>query len=42
MNFQDVVIIAVALAMDAFGVILGIGLNSSLQKKHKLKLFKQF
>lgn len=42
MNFQDVVIIAVALAMDAFGVILGIGLNSSLQKKHKLKFVISF
>lgn len=42
MNFQDVIIIAIALAMDAFGVVIGIGVNSSLQKKHKIKFVISF
>lgn len=42
MVFQDVIIIAIALAMDAFGVTLGIGLNSSLQKNNKIKFIVSF
>ena len=37
MNISDVIIIGIALAMDAFGVTLGIGINPILNKKHKIK-----
>ena len=36
MNFLDVVLIGLALAMDAFGVSLGIGINPSVIRKQKL------
>ena len=36
MNFLDIILIGLALAMDAFGVSLGIGINSSVIKKQKL------
>lgn len=42
MNLYDVVLIAIALAMDAFGVTLGIGLNSILKKEHKIKFVLSF
>ena len=42
MNLYDVIIIAIALAMDAFGITLGIGLNPLLKKKHKLKFILSF
>lgn len=42
MNLYDVVIIAIALAMDAFGVTLGIGLNPIIKKKHKIKFVLSF
>ena len=32
MNLYDVIIIGIALSMDAFGVTLGIGLNPILKK----------
>lgn len=42
MNIYDVIIIGIALAMDAFGVTLGIGVNSILNKKHKIKFILSF
>ena len=36
MNFLDVVLIGLALAMDAFGVSLGIGINKEVIRKQKL------
>jgi putative Mn2+ efflux pump MntP len=42
MNLYDVVIIALALAMDAFGVTLGIGLNPIIRKKNKIKFVLSF
>ena len=42
MNIYDVVIIGVALAMDAFGVTLGIGINPILNKEHKIKFILSF
>ena len=42
MNLYDVVLIAIALAMDAFGVTLGIGLNPILKKEHKVKFVLSF
>ncbi|BCZ44825.1 putative manganese efflux pump MntP [Clostridium gelidum] len=42
MNLYDVVIIGIALAMDAFGVTLGIGINPILKKEHKLKFVLSF
>ena len=42
MNLYDVIIIAIALAMDAFGVTLGIGLNPILKKQHKIKFLLSF
>lgn len=42
MNIYDVVIIGLALAMDAFGVTLGIGINPILNKKHKIKFILSF
>ena len=36
MNFLDVVLIGLALAMDAFGVSLGIGINKGVIRKQKL------
>lgn len=37
-----IIIIAVALAMDAFGVSLGIGINNSIIKKHKIRFAMSF
>ncbi|MCE5222231.1 MAG: manganese efflux pump [Clostridium sp.] len=42
MNLYDVIIIAIALAMDAFGVTLGIGLNPILKKENKIKFVLSF
>lgn len=42
MNLFDVTLIGIALAMDAFGITLGIGLNSLINKKHKLKFILSF
>lgn len=42
MNLYDVIIIGIALAMDAFGITLGIGLNSSINRKHKFKFILSF
>ncbi len=42
MNLYDVVIIGIALAMDAFGVTLGIGLNPIINRKHKIKFILSF
>lgn len=36
MRFSDVILIGLALAMDAFGVSLGIGINSAIIKKQKI------
>ena len=42
MNLYDVIIIGIALAMDAFGVTLGIGINPILKKEHKIKFVLSF
>ena len=42
MDLFDVIIIAIALAMDAFGVTLGIGLNPILKREHKIKFVLSF
>lgn len=42
MNIYDVTIIGIALAMDAFGITLGIGINTILNKKHKIKFILSF
>ena len=42
MNLYDVVVIGIALAMDAFGVTLGIGLNPTIKRKNKLKFVLSF
>lgn len=42
MNLYDVLIIGIALAMDAFGVTLGIGLNPIINRKHKIKFVLSF
>lgn len=42
MSLRDVIIIALALAMDAFGVTLGIGLNPILKREHKIKFVLSF
>jgi len=42
MNLYDVIIIGIALAMDAFGVTLSIGLNPILNRKHKIKFILSF
>ena len=42
MNLYDVMIIGIALAMDAFGVTLGIGLNSLINRNHKIKFILSF
>lgn len=38
MTLSYVFIIGTALAMDAFGVALGIGLNPILERRHKIKI----
>lgn len=42
MQIQYLILVAVALAMDAFGVTLGIGLNKSLHTKHKVMYVSSF
>ncbi len=42
MTLSYVFIIGTALAMDAFGVALGIGLNPILERRHKLKFVLSF
>lgn len=42
MEFRYVTLIAMALAMDAFGVTLVIGLNSSVKRIHKIKFIASF
>src|SRR5471030_505747 len=42
MNLYDITIIGVALAMDAFGVTLSIGLNPILKKKNKIRFVLSF
>lgn len=42
MGLSYVFIIGTALAMDAFGVALGIGLNPILERKHKIKFVASF
>ena len=42
MNLYDIIIIGIALAMDAFGVTLGIGLNPRINRIHKIKFLLSF
>jgi putative Mn2+ efflux pump MntP len=42
MNLYDVIVIGIALAMDAFGVTLGIGLNPTIKRKNKIKFILSF
>lgn len=42
MNLYNVIIIGIALAMDAFGVTIGIGLNSQINRNHKTKFILSF
>jgi len=42
MNLFDVIVIGIALAMDAFGITLGIGLNSTVNRPHKVKFLLSF
>lgn len=42
MNLYDVIIISIALAMDAFGVTLGIGINPIVNRNHKIKFLLSF
>jgi putative Mn2+ efflux pump MntP len=42
MNLYDIIIIGIALAMDAFGVTLGIGLNQKINRIHKIKFLLSF
>ena len=42
MSLQELIIIAIALAMDAFGVTLGVGLNPILKRKNKIKFLFSF
>lgn len=42
MILQELIIIAIALAMDAFGVTLGVGLNPILKRKNKIKFLFSF
>lgn len=42
MNLYDVIIIGIALAMDAFGITLSIGINPILSSSHKLKFLLSF
>lgn len=42
MSVYDVVLIGIALAMDAFGVSLGIGLNRIIAREHKRKFVLSF
>jgi putative Mn2+ efflux pump MntP len=42
MNLYDVIIIGLALAMDAFGITLSIGINPIIGRKHKIKFLLSF
>lgn len=42
MNLYDVIIISIALAMDAFGVTLGVGINPVISLRHKIKFLLSF
>ena len=42
MEIQEIVIISIALAMDALGVTIGIGINSKVRKNDKLKYILSF
>ena len=42
MSVYYVIFIGLALAMDAFGVSVGVGLNSSLQRNNKIKFILSF
>lgn len=42
MQIQYLILIAIALAMDAFGVTLGVGLNKCLYAKHKIMYILSF
>ena len=42
MELYDIIIIGIALAMDAFGVTLGIGLNPKINRFHKIKFLLSF
>lgn len=42
MNLYDVIVISIALAMDAFGVTLGIGINPAVNRNHKIKFLLSF
>ena len=42
MSIYYVFIIGIALAMDAFGVSLGVGLNPILKKRNKIKFIVSF
>lgn len=42
MNLKDVIIVGVALAMDAVGVAIGIGVNSKVKRKNKIAFIISF
>jgi putative Mn2+ efflux pump MntP len=42
MYLYDVIIIGIALAMDAFGVTLGLGINPVVNRKRKIKFLLSF
>lgn len=42
MNLQDIIIIGVALAMDAVGVTISIGLNSKVKRNNKIAFIISF
>ena len=42
MNLKDIIIVGVALAMDAVGVSISIGVNSAINKKNKIEFIISF
>lgn len=42
MNLKDIIIVGVALAMDAVCVSISIGVNSAINKKNKIEFIIQF
>ena len=42
MNLKDIIIVGVALAMDAVGVSISIGVNSTINKKNKIEFIISF
>lgn len=42
MNLYSVIVIGIALAMDAFGVTLAIGLNQTIKRENKIKFILSF